>query len=113
MSGALDRETTPIQTLILQASDTTYTSTSELIIAILDVNDEPPKFTQSFYSLSISESASPGDPVGLIKAVDNDLGVGGEVMYSIVPSWGSDLFSINSQSGLITLDGSLDYEEVN
>jgi len=108
----LDRETTPVYHVTLSASDSTYSSSTELIVSLLDINDEMPVFSRAQYSLSVSEKATPGVTVGSVKAVDDDLGVGGEVKYRILSTWGSDLFSINSQTGLITLEGSLDFEEV-
>lgn len=110
--GPLDRETTPLYTLEISASDSTYTSRVTLTVTITDVNDEAPVFAQLSYSLSVSEGASPNDPIGTVTAVDGDLGVGGEVTYRILTTWGSDLFSMNPQSGLITLEGAVDYEDV-
>lgn len=77
-----------------------------------DVNDEYPRFLQNIYSLTVSEKASPGDPIGAVTAIDEDLGDGGIVEYFILPSWSSDLFSIDQQSGLIQLRRQVDFEEV-
>lgn len=108
----LDRETTPVYNLMVTANDGSYTSTASLIITLLDVNDEHPTFTKPHYSFSVSEGATPGKVLGVVSAVDDDLGVGGQVTYRIVPAWGSDLFSINAQNGIVSLAGSLNFEDV-
>lgn len=108
----LDRETTPSYSTVITAFDGTYRSTTKLVINLLDTNDESPVFTRSYYSLSVSEQAVPGDPVGSIKASDSDLGDGGQVEYSLVESASSAVFSIQPQSGLITLQAALNFEQV-
>lgn len=47
-----------------------------------------------------------------MNAIDGDTGVGGEVQYRVIPSWGSDRFSINQNNGLVRLNGALNYEDV-
>lgn len=58
VTRVLDRETTPQYSLIIEASDQSYTSTTELIITLTDVNDESPVFSKSQYSFSVSEKAA-------------------------------------------------------
>ncbi|XP_067948846.1 protocadherin Fat 4-like [Watersipora subatra] len=112
VAGTLDRETTPEHLLTVHVSDGTHTTSIQVTITIIDVNDEAPVFIAPSQPLSISELASPGDPVGYVLAIDADLGVGGEVAYELVTQWGSDLFSVDEQSGLVRLEGSLNYEMV-
>ena len=50
--------------------------------------------------------------VGLVYAEDGDTGLGGQVLYRIVPSWGSDRFVINRNNGVVSLNAALNYEDV-
>ena len=44
--------------------------------------------------------------------MDEDLGDNSELSYSIVSHWGRDKFSLHPHTGVFTLIGTLDYEEV-
>ena len=50
--------------------------------------------------------------MGRVSAVDEDLGDNSELSYSIVSHWGRDKFSLHPHTGVFTLIGTLDYEEV-
>ena len=54
-------------------SHTPLTSTATVQISVSDVNDETPAFTQSLYTLSLSELTPTGSPLNLtVVATDND-----------------------------------------
>ena len=64
--GRLDRETTPNYTLIVTAKDRgepSLSSTSKILLRILDENDNSPVFDPKHYSASIAENASIGASV--------------------------------------------------
>lgn len=46
-----------------------------LTIIVLDVNDEPPVFTEYQYQASVSENKAPGEFVIKITATDKDSGI--------------------------------------
>lgn len=77
-----------------------------------DTNDNPPVFEETVYSFDIPENAPRGYQVGEIVAKDADLAQNAQVSYSVVSDWGNDVFSLNPQTGTLTLTAKLDYEEV-
>ena len=99
----LDHETNTSWTFSVTATDqamSPLTSTAKVAIEVNDVNDEPPTFTESAYTIQPLESA----PVGkiltdVVKAEDKD--TVGELRYSI--SGGDGRFDIDRENGDITL----------
>ena len=83
VSARLDREETDRYSIDISAYDGTYPSSTTLVLAVTDINDEKPRFLRDLYSLTVSERALVGDPIGAVTAVDDDLGDGGIVRYSI------------------------------
>ncbi|KAK9392603.1 cadherin-1-like [Crotalus adamanteus] len=83
----------------------------EVIINVGDQNDNRPQFIQSVFKGSVEEGAKPGSPVMQVSATDNDDAVdtlNGVVSYSILsqepPEPLSNMFTINSKTGLISLN---------
>ena len=64
------------------------------------------------YSFDIDEDAGQGSRVGQVKASDPDKGINGVVTYAVISDWGNDVFAVDPQTGVFTLTGRLDYEEV-
>ena len=112
MVAGLDRETVSSYDLTVAASDGFQSSTVTVTVMVTDVNDEAPTFGQPEYWFNVSESAQLQSNVGLVGAVDRDLGVNGDVAYSLTSHWGRDKFSLHPRTGVITLIGVLDYEQV-
>lgn len=84
-----------------------------LKIQVTDTNDNPPIFNEPAYSFDIPENAERGYQVGIISAVDSDLGSNSMISYTVISDWANDVFSLNPQTGVFTLTARLDYEEVN
>ncbi|XP_032221364.2 cadherin EGF LAG seven-pass G-type receptor 2 isoform X2 [Nematostella vectensis] len=107
----LDREKVPKFTFGIKARDKGVPfkeGTAQITITLLDINDNPPKFSQEEYHTSIAENSRWGTSVLQVKAIDPDSGPT-NVVYSIVSSSGHDrCFRINPQ-GLITLSCTLNY----
>uniref|UniRef100_A0A3B5K1F8 Cadherin domain-containing protein n=1 Tax=Takifugu rubripes TaxID=31033 RepID=A0A3B5K1F8_TAKRU len=85
-----------------------------IIVNILDINDNPPVFTQELYSAMLDENAPLGTTVMQVNATDLDDGLNGEVVYSfsnIVNHKLLNLFDIDAMTGEITVKGLIDYEE--
>ncbi|NXG02078.1 PCDA3 protein, partial [Sakesphorus luctuosus] len=114
----LDRETVPVHQLVLTASDggrPSLTGTMKLVISVLDANDNAPQFNQSVYNVHLPEDAIEGMLVTRVNATDPDEGSNRDVKYEIdtvVPLSSSEVFSIDADSGEITLTNALDYEAV-
>ena len=109
-SPGLDREIMDTYSFLVEAYNpfsAIFTSTATIAITVLDVNDNPPRFVPTAnYSFSVSESLSPGLSIGTVMAVDPDSGANGSVLFL----FNSTLFSVDGDSGEITLTTSLDYE---
>uniref|UniRef100_A0A8C1W568 Protocadherin 1 gamma c 6 n=1 Tax=Cyprinus carpio TaxID=7962 RepID=A0A8C1W568_CYPCA len=105
-----------IHKLILTALDggnPVKSGTSVLQIIVQDINDNEPKFEVAAYKASVLERAIAGSSVLKIKANDLDEGLNGEIQYLFAahtPEHVRNVFSVNAETGEITLIGKLDYE---
>ncbi|KAM8882051.1 cadherin-12-like isoform 3-T3 [Synchiropus picturatus] len=115
----MDREVKEQYQVLIQAKDMGgqlggLAGTTTVNITLSDVNDNPPRFSKSFFHLRVPESSSVGSAVGRIKAHDLDIGRNAEVEYTIVPGDGGAMFDIttneHNQEGIIILKRPLDYE---
>ncbi|KAM9301606.1 cadherin-11 [Gastrophryne carolinensis] len=115
----MDREAKEQYRVVIQAKDMGghmggLSGTTKVTITLTDVNDNPPKFPQSAYPMSISEASVPGDEVGRLKAKDPDLEENGAIKYRILDGDGADVFEITTdyqtQEGVVKLKKPVDYE---
>ncbi|KAK5605282.1 bahd acyltransferase [Crenichthys baileyi] len=81
-----------------------------LTVHIVDTNDNAPQFLQEGYRIVIPENTAIGTVIIQVEATDKDLGVNGEVVYSLLTS--TTLFGINSTNGIVYVTGQLDRELV-
>lgn len=99
----LDRELQAVYTLILKATDEglprRLSSTSSLIVSVLDINDNPPVFEHREYSASVSEDTLVGTEVLQIYAASRDIEANAEITYSIASGNEHGKFSIESTTG--------------
>ncbi|TSK45899.1 Protocadherin gamma-A11 [Bagarius yarrelli] len=113
----LDREQREEHELILTAFDggnPQKSGTVKITVTVLDVNDNSPVFSQSVYRVSLSENILKDSVVLTVNATDKDKESNGEVTYFLSQSTGKEaigLFIINSDSGEIKVNGSLDFEK--
>ncbi|XP_078719353.1 protocadherin Fat 4 [Lampetra fluviatilis] len=116
--GKVDREVASAVVLNISAQDqgaqpkTAYTS---LTVTLLDVNDEPPLFTQTKYAATAVENSLPGLFVVSVSAADGDLGENGTVRYNFdpdMPAQYREMFRLDSVTGKVTTLKSLDREEL-
>ncbi|XP_017338471.2 cadherin-related family member 1 [Ictalurus punctatus] len=77
-----------------------FSATADIVIHLVDVNDNTPRFSSEFYIARIPENSPGGSTVVSVTASDPDSGPWGEVKYSIYGS-GADLFLIHPSSGII------------
>ncbi|XP_042181707.1 protocadherin alpha-2 isoform X7 [Oncorhynchus tshawytscha] len=117
LQKALDREKQPVIQLTLTAIDggkPPRSGTSQIIVNVIDVNDNTPTFGKQLYKVRVNENASFGTKILKLDASDLDEGFNGELVYSFSER-GSvnsvDVFSIDAQSGEITVKRKLDHEE--
>ena len=107
----LDRELVPAYNLSITATDHAparyaLSSTTHLLVRVVDDNDNDPVFMSSSYSASVSEAAGNGSSVLTVSATDLDEGLNGHVSYSLSNS-SAGIFKVDSNSGLITTAGSV------
>jgi len=110
VKNGLDYETVKVHYLNITVRDTglLYKEVSAIFTVILtDVNDSPPLFQQTKYVAFIPENAASGDKVIQVTAEDADTGSNAIIAYSVVAT---TTFSIESSTGIIRLQGALDYE---
>ncbi|XP_059918610.1 protocadherin alpha-12-like isoform X12 [Gadus macrocephalus] len=114
---ALDREKQSVINLVLTAFDggkPHKSGTLKIVVNVMDVNDNTPIFSQTLYKAQVNENAPPQTSILTISASDLDEGINGEVVYSFIERGHfnpEQLFSMNSQTGEITVKGELDFEK--
>ncbi|XP_069388106.1 protocadherin alpha-5-like isoform X11 [Paralichthys olivaceus] len=117
LQKALDREKQSVIKLVLTAVDggrPPRTGSLQLIVNVIDVNDNIPTFSKSLYKVRVKENASPGSLVIKLNATDADEGMNSKILYSFLKRGNidpSNIFDLNSETGEITVKGTLDYEE--
>ncbi|NWV02478.1 PCD23 protein, partial [Ptilonorhynchus violaceus] len=110
---ALDRETKSLYTFRAVASDCSThlpRSTTVMTVLIQDVNDNVPKFEQSYHKALVWEGHSPETDIIQVFATDLDSGLNGEIEYSILSGNENATFLIDSARGILTTNTGLDYE---
>jgi len=92
------------------------TSYSDVIIHVLDVNDEPPRFPPTtIYRFDVTENQPAGTEVGSVSATDNDNEPFNKFIYALVPKQLNvdevEPFNIESGTGRISTTRQLDREQ--
>lgn len=85
LKRSLDREKVPCLNITLMAVDggvPQKTGTVQINIDILDINDNPPQFSQSEYKVKMKESLPTGTAVAKVETTDLDLGLNALITYS-------------------------------
>ncbi|KAM9413730.1 protocadherin alpha-2-like isoform 2-T2 [Salvelinus alpinus] len=117
LQKALDREKQPVIQLTLTAVDggkPPRSGTLQIIVNVIDVNDNSPFFPRPLYKVRVHENAHFGTAILTLFATDLDEGLNSKIVYSFFKrgNWDpSIMFSINSDTGELTIKGHLDYEE--
>ncbi|XP_055080799.1 protocadherin alpha-2-like isoform X2 [Periophthalmus magnuspinnatus] len=117
LQKTLDREKHSLIDLTLSAIDgakPAKTGTVQLKIIVLDVNDNPPVFSKSLYKTQVAENAIMGTTLLTLTATDLDEGVNAQLVYSFAESERfnpDEKFTLNTNTGEITVNGDIDYEE--
>ncbi|KAM7140569.1 protocadherin gamma-B1 isoform 17-T17 [Molossus nigricans] len=112
----LDREQQSSHRLILTAmdgGDPPLSGTTQIQIQVTDANDNAPVFSQDTYRVRLHENVARGTSVLRVKATDQDEGVNAQITYAFLnaPTSTSLLFNLNPNTGDITTNGTLDFEE--
>ncbi|KAL3981450.1 Cadherin domain family protein [Acanthocheilonema viteae] len=113
---ALDRETLDRHVLKVTAYerlDPAVSASSSVIVEILDVQDNAPIFERNSYYAEIREDAPIGTTIASVFARDLDIGLNGEIVYSLGEESGAELLQIHSSTGVIQTAQHLDRELMN
>ncbi|XP_041929664.1 protocadherin alpha-13-like isoform X14 [Alosa sapidissima] len=117
LEKTLDREKSAKHILHVTAVDggnPPKSGTLNVSVAVLDINDNRPVFSQEVYSATIQENAPFGTVVIVINSTDADEGPNGEVEYTLgrsLKTMVKDLFTLDSITGEIRVKGQIDFEE--
>ncbi|KAG8454113.1 hypothetical protein GDO86_000669 [Hymenochirus boettgeri] len=114
LTGELDREDISNYTLSIVAKDKgspSLSSTVEVIVVVLDINDNAPHFLQRHLKVEISENILTGTDLIQVIATDADEGPNGMVRYTIVDGNPSKEFRIDSVTGVLSIAKPLDREK--
>jgi len=99
---SLDREDISFYTLLIQASDKgspPLTETVSVNITILDVNDNSPVFSQSLFTVVVSESLPVDSRFLNVTASDADIGDNALLTWSIMSGNTGDVMAIEPSTG--------------
>ncbi|XP_032363308.1 protocadherin Fat 3 isoform X4 [Etheostoma spectabile] len=114
VAGQLDREFVLAFNLKIEARDKAEKGSQKFSVTTLkiilgDVNDCPPLFIPSVYKARALEDLPVGTVVAWLETQDPDLGLGGQVRYSLANDY-NGWFEVDRASGAIRLTKELDYE---
>lgn len=116
-SSPLDREATDEYHLNVVCTDhgsPSLSTTRSIIVLVSDVNDNAPRFRPSSdYRFSVSENSTVGDIIGQLTADDIDVGANARIEYRLIGFGHIDPpFSIDPNTGIMTVNGPIDYESL-
>ncbi|KAG6926087.1 dachsous cadherin-related 2, partial [Chelydra serpentina] len=114
LSSPLDREIASSHHVIILASDRAtppLNSTATVLITILDVNDNPPVFSNLEYRIHVRENIPIGSHITMVTANDCDAGANAEVTYTIISGNDNGHFQLDEKTGSVDLIRTLDYEK--
>ncbi|XP_078576868.1 protocadherin Fat 4-like isoform X2 [Branchiostoma floridae x Branchiostoma japonicum] len=103
--GQLDREATAEYNITVEATDMgspPRNTTAMVTVSVEDVNDSPPKFSNSTFEVYIGETVRIGSSIFLLSAADPDSGpLNNLVYYAINGGNDDDTFFVETQLGTI------------
>ena len=113
VEGTLDREQQESLSVLVKASDNPMSNPPMSAFVIVnitlrDLNDYRPNITFPGENISISEAHTPGTIAFNVTAIDLDTPQFSNLTFGFASN--SAPFSINPTTGMVTLDGPLDYE---
>ena len=109
--GALDLERTPKYTLAITCTDSGGNSATAFTTINLDpVNDFPPVFTGTPYTLELTENTMIGSSVFRLMATDDDVMRYNDITFSFTSGNEQGRFSIDPSTGVISVSQTIDRE---
>nr|XP_004650449.2 cadherin EGF LAG seven-pass G-type receptor 1 [Jaculus jaculus] len=110
----LDRENVAVYNLRALATDrgspTSLSTSVDIQVTVLDINDNPPVFEKDELELFVEENSPVGSVVARIQANDPDEGPNAQIMYQIVEGNVPEVFQLDLLSGDLRALVELDFE---
>ncbi|XP_077869859.1 cadherin-23-like [Saccoglossus kowalevskii] len=110
VTATLDRETIEQYVFVIHAADSGFpelTGSSTITLNVLDINDEPPLYTENVYNNNVDSDVDIGTTIMTVTANDPDLGPGGEILYNITYGDDFNLYDIDPVTGDVLTTHSL------
>uniref|UniRef100_A0A671RXM5 Cadherin domain-containing protein n=1 Tax=Sinocyclocheilus anshuiensis TaxID=1608454 RepID=A0A671RXM5_9TELE len=113
----LDREKQATHNMILTAVDggvPARSGTASIIVRVLDVNDNAPKFDKDSYTINLTENSPIGSLVLKLNASDLDKGSNSDIVYAFslyTSEKKQQTFSLNPENGEIRVKEIVSYED--
>ncbi|KAL8623685.1 hypothetical protein ACOMHN_046504 [Nucella lapillus] len=110
VKSVIDRETDASFTFKLLAIDSgspAQTSSADVTVTVVDVNDNAPIFKQTYFNSAVDYSGQCTKSIVTLTATDLDTGVNGQVSYHLQSSKNDHLFQVDAASGEFSLQSSL------
>ncbi|XP_043917634.1 protocadherin Fat 4 [Protopterus annectens] len=113
LTNELDREDISNYSLTVIATDKgvpPLSSSMDVTVIVLDINDNKPLFAQNLYEIEIDENTLTGTDLIQVTAVDPDEGTNGQVRYNIMGGNENSEFRIDFFTGVLAVAKQLDRE---
>lgn len=119
-SAFLDRETTAAYNVTLSATDggtPPLSSQKTIQVDVADVNDNPPRFEQTSYTVYVMENNAPGASLCTVKAQDVDVNENARITYTVLNDNNHGIpvtsyVSVKPDTGIAYALRSFDYESL-
>nr|CDS17036.1 protocadherin 8 [Echinococcus granulosus] len=111
-AAVFDREAGRKYRVFIMCSDKgspIQSTTGSVLVRIQDVNDHSPEFPTSHFTIRAAENHQIGVPLFTLTAEDPDEGENATISYYLISA--EDLFTLNNQTGEVSLRQPLDYEK--
>ncbi|KAM7412774.1 hypothetical protein PAMA_020247 [Pampus argenteus] len=108
-SAELDRDQGPVSYdyTVTAVDGGGLSSVAYVKVDLVDINDNRPAFYPVSYAVSLSTQSAPGTSVVRVTAYDPDSGENGRITYKTVPGGASPYFTLNKDTGVISLSRSV------
>ena len=112
----IDRETTPSYQLTIRCEDfgsPVLSSTADVVIKVLDVDDNPPFFEKPLYVVDIEENNQVDQVLLQVRADDLDSDINASMRFHLSPGSHKEmegLIKVDESTGVITALQAFDYE---
>ncbi|CAC5393753.1 CDH23 [Mytilus coruscus] len=113
INNVLDYERHNFYEFVISAQDgmgLKSTADADFVVTVTDIQDTPPAFFNLPYSVSVKENISLGEKVLQVTALDGDRGVPNNITYKFTQGDFAN-FSLNENSGWITIKSALDRDD--